>query len=315
MAVVSPVPGLAGGQQPVKAAPVGHSRFERSSPLALALFLLPAAILLLLFLVYPVIYTIRLSVDRGLGGNFTRFVSLDNYITLFNDPTFIQAIINNILWLVFYTGFVIGIGLVIAVVAMRVRYETIIKAIVFLPMAIAATALAVIWEFVYLPDPSIGLLNAITTALGGPAISWLGDTTWVNAALIATGIWGSVGFATVILSAALKGIPAEILEAARTDGANELQIFWRIILPMVSLPISVLAVTLMVNVVKLFDIPYVMTHGGPGTASRVIAFQMYIQGFQAGQFGEAAAVAVVMLLLMIPIMVFNVRRFRSSAVV
>jgi alpha-glucoside transport system permease protein len=315
VAVVSPIPGPAGGQQPARAAPVGHARFERSSPLAMALFLLPAAILLVVFLVYPVIYTLRLSVDRGLGGNFTRFVGLDNFVKLFNDPTFIQAIVNNILWLVFYTGLVIVLGLIIAVVAMRVRYETIIKAIVFLPMAIAATALAVIWEFVYVPDPSIGLLNAIITALGGPAISWLGDTTWVNAALIATGIWGSVGFATVILSAALKGIPTEILEAARTDGANEFQIFLRIILPMVSLPISVLAVTLMVNVIKLFDIPYVMTHGGPGTASRVIAFQMYIQGFQAGQFGQAAAVAVVMLIVMVPIMAFNVRRFRSSAVV
>ncbi|HEU4572071.1 MAG TPA: sugar ABC transporter permease, partial [Candidatus Limnocylindrales bacterium] len=123
------------------------------------------------------------------------------------------------------------------------------------------------------------------------------------------------GFATVILSAALKGIPAEILEAARTDGANEFQIFTRIIVPMVSLPISVLAVTLIVNVIKLFDIPYVMTHGGPGTSSRVIAFEMYIQGFQSGQFGRAAAVAVVMLLILIPVMIFNVRRFRSSAVV
>jgi len=137
----------------------------------------------------------------------------------------------------------------------------------------------------------------------------------VNAALIAVGIWGSTGFATVILSAALKGIPTEILEAARTDGANEFQIFYRIIVPMVSLPISVLAVTLIVNVIKLFDIPYVMTQGGPGDASRVIAFEMYKQDFSAGQYGKAAAVAVVMLIILIPVMIFNVRRFRSSAVV
>jgi alpha-glucoside transport system permease protein len=310
--------------QPIELTPAGQSRtaggggklhVERDSPLTLAIFLGPAFVLLLVFLVYPVLYTLRLSLDRGLGGNFTRFVGLDNYVSLLNQPSFVQAIVNNVLWIVFYTGFVIFLGLVIAVVAMRVRYEAIIKAIVFIPMAIAATALAVIWGFVYSTDPNIGLLNALLGAVNIGPISWLGDTTFVNWALIAVGIWGSTGFATVILSAALKSIPAEILEAARTDGANELQIFWRILVPMVSLPISVLAVTLIVNVIKLFDIPYVMTHGGPGTSSRVIAFEMYIQGFQSGQFGRAAAVAVVMLLILIPVMVFNIRRFRSSAVV
>jgi len=290
-------------------------QFERTGFSTVALFLLPAVLLLLVFLVGPVLFTIRLSLDRGLGGNLTRFVGFDNYVNLFGDSTFIQAIVNNVLWLVFYTGFVLGLGLIVAVIAMRVRYEAIIKGIVFLPMAIAATALAVIWDFVYANDPGIGLLNALIAVFHGPAVSWLGDPGIVNAALIAVGIWGSTGFATVILSAALKSIPTEILEAARIDGANEFQIFRRIILPMVSLPMSVLAVTLTVNVIKLFDIPYVMTGGGPGTASRVIAFQMYVQGFQSGQYGQAAAVAIVMLLIMTPIMAFNIRRFRSSAVV
>ncbi len=279
------------------------------------LFLLPALILLLVFLVYPVISTLRMSVDRGLGGNFSRFVGLDNYINVLQTPSFQTAIINNILWLLFYTSIVIFFGLVIAVVAMRVRYESIIKAVVFLPMAIAATALGVIWTFVYQLDPNTGLLNALLGVVGLGPVSWLGDPAWVNAALIAVGIWGSAGFATVILSAALKGISPEILEAARTDGANEFQIFWRIILPMVSLPISVLAVTLVVNVVKLFDIPYVMTQGGPGDASRVIALEFYKQDFSAGQFGKAAAVAVIMLVILIPVMIFNVRRFRSGSVV
>jgi alpha-glucoside transport system permease protein len=256
-----------------------------------------------------------MSLDRGLGGNFSRFVGLDNYISLLNTPSFVGSIVNNVLWIVFYTSFVILFGLIIAVIAMRVRYESAIKAIVFLPMAIAATALGVIWALVYASDPKIGLLNALLGILRLGPISWLGDGGFVNAALIAVGIWGSTGFATVILSAALKGIPTEVLEAARTDGANEFQIFYRIIVPMVSLPISVLAVTLIVNVIKLFDIPYVMTQGGPGNASRVIAFEMYKQDFSAGQFGKAAAVAVIMLLLLIPVMVFNIRRFRSSAVV
>jgi alpha-glucoside transport system permease protein len=313
VAAVTPVP--AAGESLRPAASARKPRGERDSPLTLAIFLVPAAALLIIFLVIPVLYTLRLSLDRGRLGNLTQFVGLDNYASLLNQPSFIHAVVNNVLWIVFYTSLVIFLGLIIAVIAMRVTYEALIKAIVFVPMAIAATALAVIWDFVYAPDPNIGLLNAILGVGHLGPISWLGDSTFVNWALIAVGIWGSTGFATVILSAALKGIPAEILEAARTDGANEVQIFLRIIIPMVSLPISVLAVTLIVNVIKLFDIPYVMTHGGPGDASRVIAFEMYVQGFQSGQFGRAAAVAVVMLLILIPVMVFNIRRFRSAAVV
>ncbi|HEY3522160.1 MAG TPA: sugar ABC transporter permease [Candidatus Limnocylindrales bacterium] len=311
MAVTTPI----AGQGAAAPAPTGSGRFERDNVLTLAIFLVPAFVLLVIFLIVPVLYTLRLSLDRGRLGNFTQFVGLDNYASLLSQPTFVQAIVNNVLWIVFYTSIVIFLGLVIAVIAMRVSYEAIIKAIVFVPMAIAATALAVIWDFVYAPDSNIGLLNAILGVFHVGSISWLGDPAIVNWALIAVGIWGSTGFATVILSAALKAIPTEIIEAARTDGANEFQIFTRIIVPMVSLPISVLAVTLIVNVIKLFDIPYVMTHGGPGTSSRVIAFEMYIQGFQSGQFGRAAAVAVVMLLVLLPVMIFNVRRFRSSAVV
>jgi alpha-glucoside transport system permease protein len=302
--------------QPIQATAVARPP-RRGVPggLTALLFLAPALILLLVFLIYPVLSTLRMSVDRGLGGNFSRFVGLDNYVALFNTPSFVQSLINNVLWLVFYTGFVILFGLIIAVVAMRVSYESVIKAIVFLPMAIAATALGVIWTFMYQLNPNVGFLNALLGIVGVGPISWLGDPAFVNASLIAVGVWGSVGFATVILSAALKGISPEILEAARTDGANEFQIFWRILLPMVSLPVSVLAVTLVVNVVKLFDIPYVMTGGGPGNASRVIALEFYTQDFSNGQFGKAAAVAVVMMVLLIPVMIFNVRRFRTGSVV
>jgi alpha-glucoside transport system permease protein len=288
------------------------------------LFLLPAFLLLFIFLIYPTIYTFVLSFNRGRRGEFTQWVGLDNYINLFTkDPNFLDlskfppsgALFNNVLWLIFYTSIVIFLGLVIAVMASRVRYESIIKSVVFLPMAIAATALAVIWTFVYAPDGNIGLLNAILGIVHIGPISWLGDPGFVNAALIAVGIWGSVGFATVILSAAIKSISSEIIEAARVDGANELQIFRRIIIPMVSLPISVLAVTLAVNVIKLFDLIYVMTNGGPGTSSRVIAFTMYQESFPGGLFGKGAAVAMVMLVIMTPIMLYNIRRFRTGSVV
>jgi alpha-glucoside transport system permease protein len=297
---------------------------ERTNWPAALLFALPAGVLLVVFLVYPTIYTIALAFNRGRQGAFTQWVGLDNFKTLFtNDPDFIDlskfpptgAVWNNVLWIIFYTGFVLVLGLLVATLASRVRYEAIIKAIVFLPMAIAATALAVIWKFVYAPDSQTGLLNAILGVAHIGPISWLGDGAFVNGALIAAGVWASVGFATVILSAALKGIPTEILEAARTDGATERQIFFRIILPMVSLPMSVLAVTLIVNVIKLFDLIFVMTNGGPGTTSRVIAFTFYQEGFSAGLFGKSAAVAVVMLIVLIPVMIFNIRRFRQSAVV
>jgi alpha-glucoside transport system permease protein len=286
------------------------------------LFLAPAGLLLLVFLVYPAIYTVLLSFNRGRNGVFEQWIGLDNYTRLFSDPDFINlstfppsgALWNNLLWIVFYVSIVIFLGLIIAVVAARVRYESVVKAIVFIPMAIAATALAVIWKFVYSPDANIGFLNAILGALGVAPVSWLGDPGIVNFALIAVGIWGSVGFATVILSAAVKSIPAEVIESARVEGATERQIFFRMILPMVSLPMSVLAVTLVVNVIKLFDLIYVMTRGGPGKASQVIAFTMFQQAFEAGQYGYGSAVAVVMLVLLVPIMIFNVRRFRTSSV-
>ncbi|MEK6225337.1 MAG: sugar ABC transporter permease [Chloroflexota bacterium] len=295
---------------------------EGPNYVAAVLFLLPAAILLVVFLLYPSLYTILLSFNRGRGGVFSEWVGLDNYVRLFTDPDFINlstfppsgALWNNVLWIVFYTSIVIFLGLIIAVVAARVRYESVIKAIVFIPMAISATALAVIWKFVYSPDANIGLLNAVLGNFGVSPVAWLGDENLVNFALIAVGIWGSVGFATVILSAAVKSIPAEVIESARVEGANERQIFFRMILPMVSLPISVLGVTLVVNVIKLFDLIYVMTAGGPGKASRVIAFTMYQQAFQAGQYGYGSAVAVVMLVVLIPIMIYNVRRFRTANV-
>jgi alpha-glucoside transport system permease protein len=286
------------------------------------LFMLPAVLLLVGFLVFPAVYTFALSLDRGRNGQFTEFVGLRNFINLFtNDPNFLRigfppsgALWNNVLWVAFYTFLCVFLGLLIAVMATRVRYEAIIKAIVFLPMAIAATAIGVIWSFVYFPDSETGLLNAIIGIFGVGPVAFLGNTNTVTWALIAVGVWGSVGFATVILSAALKGISTEVLEAARVDGASERSIFFRIIIPMVSLPISVVAVTLVVNVIKLFDLIYVMTRGGPGTSSRVIAFSMYQEAFPAGRFGYGAAIAVVMLLLLIPVLVFNVRRFSTERV-
>jgi len=289
---------------------------------AALLFLGPAGLLLAVFIVFPAIYTVFLSFNRGRGGEFSEWVGLDNWIRLFTqDPNFLRigfppsgALWNNVLWIIFFVSFTVLFGLIIAVMATRVKYEAWVKGIVFLPQAIAATSLAIIWRFVYAPDSNTGLLNAILGIANVGPLSVLGNPATVNWALIAVGIWGSVGFATVILSAAIKGISSEVLEAARVDGATEPQIFWRIIVPMVSLPISVVAVTLLVGVIKLFDLIFVMTTGGPGASSRVIAFSMYQEAFPSGQFGYGAAIAVVMLLLLVPVMIFNIRRFRVEAV-
>jgi alpha-glucoside transport system permease protein len=207
-------------------------------------------------------------------------------------------------------GGCLGLGLLIASLADRVRYETAIKAIVFAPQAIAATAAGIIWLLVYAPQPDIGLLNGALRALGIGPIGWLGLTNTVNLAIIAAAVWAGTGLVVVILSAAIKGVPTELIEAAMLDGASPFHTFWRIVVPLIAVPISVVVVTMAISVIKVFDIVYVMTRGGPAGASRVIGYTFYIQTFEAGRGGLGAAAAVVMVLLMIPIMALNIRRFR-----
>jgi alpha-glucoside transport system permease protein len=288
------------------------------------MFIGPAVLLLTVLMVYPVIWTIRLSFDTGRGLEPRKWVGLDNYQRLFTeDKRFLDlekfppegALVNNVLWLVLYTSLCLIMGLLIAVLATRVRYESVIKAIIFVPMAISAVAVGLIWKFVYSNDTDIGVVNALRNGLwGADPIPFLGREDTVNYAIIFAYVWASAGFAMVVLSAALKGISQEIIEAARTDGANEWAIFRRIQLPLLALPISVVTVWLMINVIKLFDIIYIMTAGGPNGKSQVIAYMMYDQTFQGGKGGYGSAIAVVMLLLIIPIMAFNIKRFRSEAI-
>jgi alpha-glucoside transport system permease protein len=308
---------------PPVAEPVGsRSRLSRLQGL---LFISPALVVLGLFLVYPAYYTIRLSFYQSdYLFNFTHWVGIDNFKNLLtNDPDFLDlshfppsgALVNNLRWIIFYISLSLFFGLGLAVLAVRVRYERIVKSVTFVPMAISATAVGIIWLFVYSPDINQGVLNAILHAFGHNPIAWLGRDDTVNYALIFAYIWASTGFVMVVLSAAIKGIPTEILEAARADGASEWAIFWRIMVPMLSLPISIVTIWLFINVVKVFDIIYVMTGGGPGTTSRVIAFTMYYETFPNLRPGYGAAVAVIMLILVLPVMVVNVRRFRSERVV
>ncbi len=309
--------------------PVGRPRGRRlqslfKRPGVQAFFFIgPAVLLLAVLLVYPMIRTSIYSfANLNSRLEVTRWIGFDNYTRLFTkDKSFLNleefppsgALANNVKWMILYTSLSLLLGLLIAVLAARVRYESLMKAIIFVPMAIAATAVAIIWKFVYEPDPGLGSLNAFIGAFGADPIAWYGRADTVNYALIFAYVWASTGFAMVVLSAALKGINEEVIEAARTDGANEWDIFRRIQLPLLSLPIAVVTVWLLVNVIKVFDLIYVMTGGGPGGASEVIAVTM-VDEFGNGEGGYSAAIAVVMLLLIIPIMAFNIRRFRSERV-
>jgi alpha-glucoside transport system permease protein len=289
------------------------------------LFILPAALVLGVLVVYPLVWTIVYSFgDTNAKLDVVRWVGFDNYERLFStDKVFLDrdsfpwsgALINNLKWAFLYTFSSLAFGLLIAVLAARVRYESLVKAIIFVPMAIAATAVAIIWKFVYEPDPDIGAANAVLGIANIDPIVFLGREDTVNYAIIFAYVWASTGFAMVVLSAALKGIPEEIIEAARTDGASEWGIFRRIQFPLLSLPLAVVSVWLTINVIKLFDVIYVLTRGGPGTSSEVIATQMYDELFQNGEGGYAAAIAVVMLLLILPLMAYNVSRFRTERVV
>jgi alpha-glucoside transport system permease protein len=276
-------------------------------------WLAPALFLLIVYLVYPTILTIYLSLKDA---SSTAFVGLQNYITTFTSPVTLSAFKNNLIWLVIYPLVTLAIALAIAILADRVWYESFVKAIVFIPMAISFVAAGVIWKLMYDYQPPIrpqtGLLNAILTSIipGFQPVPWLNVYPTNDVALIVIGIWMYTGFATVILSAGLKSIPVEVLEAARMDGANEVNIFRHITLPLLSSTIAVVATTMIISVLKIFDIIYVMTSGNFQTD--VIATQMYKQLFTFHNTGLASTIATILLILTLPVMLFNIRRFRSQ---
>ncbi len=272
----------------------------------------PAILLLIFFLVFPSVETARLSfMDRSRES----YVGFQNYVYAFTNSTMLTAFRNNAVWVVVFTTFTVSFGLLFAVLLDRVRYERIIKSIVFIPMAISMVGAGTIWKFVYAYRPvgasQIGLLNAIVVGLGGQPIGWLIERPWINnLCLITVGIWMWTGFCMVVLSAAYKNIPRQLMEAARIDGANEWQIFRRVILPLLKPTIAVVTTTMIVFVLKIFDIVYVMTNGN--FATEVLANRMYKEQFSFLNYGRASAIAVIILLLIIPMMVVNIRRFKQQ---
>jgi alpha-glucoside transport system permease protein len=273
------------------------------------LYIGPALLLLGFFLVYPALDTFRLSLY---GPKSDEFVGLENYVYAFTTDEMLVAFKNNAIWLVLFTSFTVFGGLVIAVLLDQVSYEPLAKAMIFLPQAISFVGAGVIWKFVYDYRPEVGLLNAILTKIfpNMDPIGWLVNSDISTFALIAVGIWMWTGFAMTILSAAVKGIPDEIIESARIDGANNWQIFWRVTIPMISSTIAVVTTTMVINVLKVFDLVYVMTAGRYDT--NVIANQMYKELYINRQNGRASAIAVILLVAIVPMMLINIQRFQEQ---
>jgi alpha-glucoside transport system permease protein len=286
------------------------------------LYLGPALIVMITFIVYPGFNTLYLSFRNIDGTNWATQACvagepcwgiLENYRYALTSQIMLTSFLNNLKWIfIMVPGTVLG-GLLIATLANRVRYEAFAKSIIFLPMAISFVGAGVIWKFVYdygSGPNQIGLLNALVTSLGGQPVSWLTEPAINTVALIIVGVWMSTGFCMTILSAAIKNVPADLLEAASVDGANAWVAFWRITVPVILPTITVVTTTMVINVLKIFDIVYIMTGGNYGT--EVIANRMYQEQYSSFNTGRAAAIAVVLIVIIIPAMYFNIRRFRAE---
>ena len=290
-------------------------------------FVGPALAILLWYLAIPVFRTFWLSLfgrdGPPSGANFFQalgsdaFVGFQNYFSLFTERLLQEAIRNNFMWIVFGSTMSVVLGLLVAVLADRSKFERVSKSLVFLPMAISFVGASVIWDFVYETRPvdqaQIGLLNALTVAVGGaphPWEKWVEIAPWNNVFLIFIVIWLQTGYSMVLFSAALKGIPEEIIEAGRIDGGNEIQIFFRIMIPYIMGTIITVWTTIVIFTLKIFDVVWVMTGGQFGT--HVIATQFYRQSFTARNSGVGAAIAIILLIAVIPVMVYNLRQFREQ---
>jgi alpha-glucoside transport system permease protein len=275
------------------------------------LFVGPAMAILIWYLALPTVRTFWFSL---LDRNSQNFVGLQNYITVFTERFMLETFRNNLLWIVVGATSSVLIGLLVAILADRSRFENLAKSLVFLPMAISMVGAGVIWNFIYevrdAADPQIGLLNAIVVGLGGQPKAWTAlIQPWNNLFLIVILIWLQSGFAMVLFSAAIKGIPAEILEAGRIDGATEVQLFFRVILPFIRGTVITVSTTIIIFTLKIFDVVIVMTGGQFGT--EVIATQFYRQYFSNRNFGFGSSIAMVLLIAVIPVMIYNLRQFRD----
>jgi len=279
------------------------------------LYLLPAFAAIGLYLVYPTIQTFVYSFANRQS---TEFVGFSNYTELLSSKAFQNTLFNTLLWIIVVPFGTIVLGLIIATLADRLRPngEKFTKTMIFLPLAIGSVSAGAIWRFVYATNPptqkQIGLLNGIVTGFGGDPVNWLQLSTlrFNSFLLMVMLLWIQAGFAMVLLSAAIKGVPVETLEAARIDGAREGQIFLRIVIPQIRTTLITVFITVLIGVLKTFDIVYVMTNGNFNT--NVVAVDFFNQLFTNRNAGYAAAIVVMLLIVMIPILVFQIRQFRAE---
>ena len=274
-------------------------------------FVGPALVLLAVFLIYPAVNTTVLSFKGPRGDTW---VGLENYRFVFTDESMIRSMRNTLAWIIIVPGVSVLVGLAVAVLSDKLtRGENVTKSLIFLPMAVSFVGASVVFGLIYdfrLFGNQTGLLNGIWTALGNDPVGWLALNPWNNLFLMIIMIWMQTGFAMVILSAAIKAVPDDILEAGRIDGATEWQIFRRIIVPSIMSSIVVVTTTMVINVLKVFDIVWVMTNGESGT--EIIAERMMRWFFRNDHDGRGAAIAVVLFLAVVPVMMVNVRRFRAE---
>ena len=278
-------------------------------------FIGPAVAAIGLFLVYPAIRTFILSFANAQS---TAWVGFENYSDLLGSEAFRQTLYNTLLWIAVVPAVTVALGLGVAVLADRLgpQSEKLSKSIIFLPMAISGVGQATIWRFIYEArpegEPQIGLQNAVWTALGFDPVAWLQvDTLHFNSFLLMIIlIWAQVGFSMVLLSAAVKGVPVDTLEAARIDGANERQIFFRVIVPQIWATVITVFITVLISVMKIFDVVYVMTNGNFNTD--VIAVNFFNELFRNGNNGRASAIVVMLMIAVLPVIIYQVRHFRAE---
>jgi len=291
------------------------SRFSgrKGDRLVAALFLLPTALMVLVGLVYPGLRTIYESFYDAAGRSF---IGLDNYQTIFTSSDQIVVLRNTVLWVVVTPFVATAIGLLYAILIDKARIESFAKALIFLPMAISFVGASIIWKFIYefRPDQAgikqIGLLNQVMVWVGASPRQWLIDSPWNTFFLIAVIIWIQAGFAMTVLSAAIKAIPEDIVEAARLDGVKAIGMFRFVTVPSIRPALIVVLTTIGIATLKVFDIVRTMTGGQFNTS--VIANEFYSQSFRSDNQGLGAALAVMLFLLVIPIVIYNIRQLRSS---
>jgi alpha-glucoside transport system permease protein len=276
----------------------------------LAGFLLPTVLLLGFGLIYPAIRTTTLAFANSAG----EFIGLDNFVWAFTQPAGLISIRNSIIWVILVPLLATAIGLAYAVFIDKARGERVYKSLVFMPMAISFVGAGVIWRFVYEyrgpAQEQIGLLNAIVTGLGGEPVRWLQEPPMNTFFLIVVMIWIQTGFAMVVLSAAIKGVPTEQIEAAELDGTNAWQRFTNVTIPSIRGSLVVVVTTISIATLKVFDIVRTMTAGNYETS--VVANEMYTQAFRANEAGRGAALALILFFMVMPIVIYNVNILRKQ---